>query len=263
MSYLRFGDEKYLAGAKKCLDYLSQRPREESPFYEVLLGYGATLVARMNKEVGTSYDVDKYLSWIFDGFSVPRAGWGIISDTWGSYEVQGLQGSTTDSGGYAFAFNTFNIAAALAPLPLYDSRFTCAIGKWLHNISVSSRLFYPDQVKPEEQSQPEFIGKYKNALAYEGIRKEWAFTTPYATADSRRMTWANTDIGIYGSGLVGVLAGLIVPSDDPQLSIFDITKTDFFGKNPTTYLVYNSTNKEKEYSGVKIPAGNAVLIPLK
>jgi hypothetical protein len=261
MAYDRFGDAKYLDGAKKCFDYLQGLTFEENPFYEVLLAFGVTAAARMNRELGTSYDVDKFFAWIFDGFSTSRAGWGIISDNWGDYEVHGLQGSTTDSGGYAFAFNTFNIVTALAPLPLYDARYTNAIGRWLYHVTNASRLFYPDQLKPEFQSHPEFIGKFNNALAYEGIRKEWAFTTPYATADSRRMTWAETDIGIYGSGLVGAYAGLISPDQPEGLAIFNINKTDFFGDNPKTLLAYNYSTSKITHEGIEVPAGQARLIP--
>jgi hypothetical protein len=260
MAYLRFGEERYLEGAKRCFDYLEALTFEENPFYEVLLAFGVTAAARMNKELGTKYDVDKYFAWIFDGFSTSRAGWGIISDLWGEYEVHGLQGSTTDSGGYAFAFNTFNIVAALAPLPLYDERYTNAIGRWLYHTTNSSRIFYPDQIGTEFQSQPELIGKFNDGLAYEGVRKEWAFTTPYATADSRRMTWAETDLGIYGSGLVGIYAGLIVEDSPDELSVFEITKTDFFGKNPKTYLAYNHLESEMTYLDTDIPSGESRLI---
>ena len=260
MAYHRFNDERYLAGAKKCFDYLEGLTAEENPFYEVLLAFGVTAAARMNAELGTTYDVDKYFAWIFDGFSTSRAGWGIISDTWGDYEIHGLQGSTTDSGGYAFAFNTFNIIAALAPLPLYDSRYTNAIGRWLFHTINGARIFYPDQIAPEFQSHPEFIDQYNNGLAYEGVRKEWAFTTPYATADSRRMTWAETDIGIYGSGLVGVLAGIVVSGSPDGLMIFDITKTDFFGKSPRTHLVYNYSDKNIKWEGNEIPSGESQLV---
>lgn len=258
MAYSKFGDKKYLDGAKIAMDYLQKLTDEKNPFYEVLLGYGVIIAARMNVEAGTDYDVTKFLNWIFDGFSSVRAGWGIVSDLWGSVEVHGLQGSTTDSGGYAFAFNTYNMIAALAPLPIYAPQYRDAIAKWLYNTSVSARIFYPDQLPKENQSEPELIDQFGNGLAYEGVRKEWAFIYPYATADSRRMTWAATDIGIYGSGLIGILSGLIHSVESNGVVVFDISKTDFFSSAKTkTILAYNPMETAQIFRGVSIEPGKA------
>lgn len=260
IAYSRFGDQKYLDGAKICLDYLENRPVDDNPFYEILLAYGVIIAARMNKVEGTHYDVGKLFSWIFDDFSDARAGWGIISDVWGLTEVHGLQGSVSDSGGYGFTFNTFNAVAAIAPLPIYAPEYTEQIGKWLYNVCLSARLFYPDQVPAENQSQPELMNTYNGALAYEGIRKEWAFVVPYATADSRRNTWAETDLGIYGSSLVGVLAGLIDHVEDSGVVVFKISNTDFFAidTNPV-YLAYNPNKESVEYNSAQLASGASVL----
>jgi hypothetical protein len=260
MAYLRFGDKAYLDGAELCLKYLDDRSAEDNPFYEILLAFGVTIAARMNKTEGTNHDVAKYFDWIFDGFSDSRAGWGIISDVWGLTEVYGLQGSVTDSGGYAFAFNTFNTVAAIAPLPIYAPEYASQIGKWLYNVFVSARLFYPDQVPPENQSQPELRETYGGAFAYEGIRKEWAFVVPYATADSRRMTWAQTDLGIYGSGLVGVMGGLIHHIEDSGIVVFEISKTDFFADSKVpVYLAYNPNESATKYLDQAIEPGESIL----
>ena len=233
---------------------------DENPFYEVLLAYGVIAAARMNSQEKTNYDVGKLFSWIFDGFSNVRAGWGIVSDSWGVYEVHGLQGSTVDSGGYAFAFNSFNMVAALAPLPIYSPEYTQEIGKWLYNVALSARLFYPDQLPAENQSQPELMKDYGGGIAYEGLRKEWAFVYPYATADSRRSTWAATDLGIYGSGLVGVMSSLISSVESSGVMVFEISKTDFFPLTPTRVLLaYNPTKTTQSYQGKEIPSGGSVL----
>ena len=261
IAYLRFGEEKYFTGAKKALDYLESLTDEENPFFEVLLAFGVTIAARMNLEKGTNYNYDKYFAWIFEVFSSARSGWGIISDTWGMYHVHGLQGSTVDSGGYAFAFNSYNLLAALAPLPIYAPEYTQVIGKWLFNSAVSARLFYPDQLPADNQTQPDLIGLYDNGLAYEGLRKEWAFKFPVATADARRMTWASTDIGIYGSGLVGVLAGLISSIESNGIIVFEISKTDFFPTTPTPrFLAYNSSETTQTYKDHSLLSGESVLI---
>ncbi len=260
MAYFRFQDKKYLDGAKIALNYLEKKTVDENPFYEVLLAYGVIAAARMNSQEKTNYDVGKLFSWIFDGFSNVRAGWGIVSDSWGVYEVHGLQGSTVDSGGYAFAFNSFNMVAALAPLPIYSPEYTQEIGKWLYNVALSARLFYPDQLPAENQSQPELMKDYRGGIAYEGLRKEWAFVYPYATADSRRSTWAATDLGIYGSGLVGVMSSLISSVESSGVMVFEISKTDFFPLTPTRVLLaYNPTKTTQSYQGKEIPSGGSVL----
>ncbi|MEI6407234.1 MAG: hypothetical protein WCO85_06880 [Actinomycetes bacterium] len=260
MAYFRYQDKKYLEGAKTALDYLEKKTVDENPFYEVLLAYGVITAARMNLEEKSDYDVGKFFDWIFDGFSSTRAGWGIISDVWGVYEVHGLQGSVVDSGGYAFAFNTFNMVAALAPLPIYAPEYTQEIGKWLYNVALSARLFYPDQLPAENQSQPELMKEYGGGIAYEGIRKEWAFKYPFATADSRRSTWAETDLGIYGSGLVGVMSGLISKVEPTGVVVFEISKTDFFPVSPrSVFLAYNPTKAAQSFQGKSLASGESRL----
>jgi len=260
LAYFRFKDWRYLEGAKRALDYLEKKTVDENPFYEVLLAYGVVAAARMNLEEKTNYDVGKFFAWIFDGFSNVRAGWGIVSDLWGVYEVHGLQGSTVDSGGYAFAFNTFNMVAALAPLPIYAPEYTQEIGKWLYNVALSARLFYPDQLPADNQSQPELMNDYGGGIAYEGLRKEWAFKFPFATADSRRSTWAATDLGIYSSGLVGVMSSLISSVESSGVVIFEISKTDFYPtERKSVFLAYNPTKSSQVFKGKSIPSGASEL----
>jgi hypothetical protein len=91
--------------AKWGLDYLEGTGN--NPNYEILLSYGAYTAARMNAEQGTTYDVEKLVNWVFEPSSTVRSGWGCIVGSWNGYQVNGLMGSTTDGGGYAFSFPTF------------------------------------------------------------------------------------------------------------------------------------------------------------
>lgn len=102
-AYRKFGDERYLEGAKQAIRALDNQ--KESRFYEILLPLGIYTAARLNAEEGTDYDTEKMINWVFDGVTDPkgRYGWGIIQDRWGPYDVSGLQGSITDGGGYAFS----------------------------------------------------------------------------------------------------------------------------------------------------------------
>ena len=170
VAYVKTHSPKYLHGADLCMRFLEQR--KANPFYEVLMPYGAALAARMNAELGRRYDVGKLLAWS-SGPSVARPGWGVIADRWGSVDVAGLSGSLTDGGGYAFAMNTFDQAAALAPLPRYDERYARAIGKYLLNLANAARLFYPNAHTDDHQNCAAWARKHdpNSCIAYEGCRK--------------------------------------------------------------------------------------------
>ena len=239
-AYKRFGDPKYLEYAKTCMRYLESLPREKSPLYELLLAYGTLTTARMNAEAGQQYDLEKMLYWIFDGDSFARGDWAVIAARWGEMDVYGLHGSFSDFGGYAFTFNSFNLAGSLAPIPRYDARAARAIGRWLLNLANSARLFYPKYLPEDNQIQPEFRGAYRDALAYEGLRKKWGIAAPYGVGDARRFGWASTDFGIYGSAYVGLLGGIIGRTSDPAILEIDLLKTDYLhDKAYPTFLYYN------------------------
>ncbi len=169
MVWARFHEDKYREAARCAMDTLNGFDR--STLYEVLLPYGATLAARMNGELGTKYDVTRPLNWCFEGDSACRPGWGLIAGNWGGYDVSGLQGSITDGQGYAFAMGTFELVAALAPLPRYDARYARAVGKLILNTANAARLFYASDLPPENQTcydQREFS---RDVIAYEGLRR--------------------------------------------------------------------------------------------
>ena len=154
MAWVRFKDPRFLTAADWCLRSLEERPRDQSPLYEVLLPYGALAAARMNAELGRHYDVAKLVQDCFDPHGRPQArpGWGVISDRWNGLDAHGLVGSTTDGEGYAFAMNTFQWVGALAPLARYDTRYAHDIGKWTLNLANAARLFYPNAHDAEHQS---------------------------------------------------------------------------------------------------------------
>ncbi|MBI5685748.1 MAG: hypothetical protein HZC54_11775 [Verrucomicrobia bacterium] len=175
MAWRKWRDPRNLRAADVCMEFLQRRAVEEgSPLYEVLLYYAPLLAARMNAELGRRYDVDKLVDWCFSENQqkgVPRHGWGIIADRFGEFDCHGLQGSTLDSKGYAFAMNTFSAAAAVAPLARYDTRYARAIGKWLLNVANNARLFYPDALPTEHQSSSGWKTDPVNVVAYEGLRR--------------------------------------------------------------------------------------------
>jgi hypothetical protein len=185
MAYAKWGAPYHLTGAKWGIEYLEGRSK--NPLYEVLLPYGAYTIARMNAEQGTSYDLYKILNWCFEpGYTgAARYGWGVIADNqWGGYDCDGLVGSATDDGGYAFAMNTFQWPAALAPIPRYNQDYARAIGKWILNAANAARLFYANGLDAVHQSDEGWAYIYDpcNCIAYEGLRKQ--VTTIYEKAVS-------------------------------------------------------------------------------
>lgn len=254
MAWARFGDSRYREAARHALDRLHSF--DHSTFYEVLLPYGATLAARMNAELRSDYDISRLLNWCFEGDSACRPGWGLIVGNWGGYDVSGLQGSITDGRGYAFAMNSFELVAALAPLPRYDARYARAVGKLILNTANAARLFYANGLPPENQTcydQREFS---RDAIAYEGLRRVGlrprdAGKTPCACGDPLGGRWGGhkflSDFSLYGSSHVGLMAAAIERTDDEQILQVNCLKTDFcHGPAYPTYLYYNPYPEVRE-----------------
>ncbi|MEP0366311.1 MAG: hypothetical protein ABJN36_03015 [Cyclobacteriaceae bacterium] len=249
-AYNKFGDEKYLAGAKSAIAALENL--KESRFYEVLLPFGAYVASRLNAEHGTDYDVLKILNWSFDGCKAERGrtGWGVISEKWGPYDVHGLQGSITDGGGYAFLMNTHSMAWPLVPMVKYDPSFARAIGKWMLNASNAARLFYPYEIDNEHQWLPEKKVITKNVIAYEGLRKTDAYgkeslkgVEPVALGDGPNWLPGQPDesmFSLYSSAYAGIYGAIIKQTNQEKILQLNCNATDFYGADSfPTYLYYN------------------------
>ncbi len=263
MAFEKFQKPEYLEAAKWCLDYLNKK--DNNPYYELLMPYGAYVAARFNAQYDAGLNVNKFLKWCFDGDSYSRPGWGVIDQRWGDFDCHGLCGSKTDYGqrwdmmntnsdseykedssGYAFAGNTFSMASGLIPLVRYDSSYAREIGKWILNAANNSRLFYPDYHPPVRQSCAFWHDDEKHAIAYEGLRKKWDGQVPYATGDGIRYSWGSLDLGLYGSSHVGLFGGIISKTNIPEILKIDCLKTDFFRQDALpTFLFYNPHSSEQ------------------
>jgi hypothetical protein len=256
-AYKKFGDEKYLVGAKSAIEALLNL--KESRFYEVLMPFGALTAARINAEQGTSYNVGKILDWTFDGCIAKdgRTGWGILSERWGEYDIHGLQGSLTQEGGYGFLMNTFDMAWALVPLVKYDPKYTKTIGKWMLNTANASRLFYPYEIPDENQWLPELKTITKNVIAYEGVKKIDAYgkenlkgISPVALGDGPNWVVSQPEesmFSIYGSAHVGIFGSIIEKTNVDKILKLDCQATDFYSeKNYPIFLYYNPYEESKE-----------------
>ena len=246
-AYRKFGDEKYLRAAKDLCRYTNARAA--NPHYEINHLWGTYLAARLNAEHDTNYDVGRFINWCFEP-SETRPGWGVGVGRWGDYECSGLATGVHNRGGYAFTMNTYVLAGTLVPLVRYDERYARAIGKWMLNAAQASRFFYPDEWPADMQSCPGRKSDPPHVIAYEGLRKRGpGGKSPYATGDAVEFGWGNTDYGIYGSGFVGMMAGIITPSDVEMIPQLDLLACDFFrDKAFLSYLYYNPYEQRREVS---------------
>lgn len=249
-AYQKFGDKRYLQGAKSATEALLNQ--KESRFYEILLPFGAYTAARLNAEHGTNYDVTKLLNWTFDGCqdTTGRYGWGVIAEKWGDYDVSGMQGSITDGGGYGFFMNSVAMAWPLVPMVKYEPRYATAIGKYMLNVVNASRLFYPDQVDNTHQWLPELKDLTNGIIGYEGVRK----TDDYNKPSLKRVSPVSTGDGpkwvagqpkesmfsLYSTSIVGVFGAMVQTTDVEGILALNCNVTDFYAKNKyPVFLYYN------------------------
>jgi hypothetical protein len=296
-AYYKFGDARYLAGAKSATEALLNE--EESRFYEILLPFGAYTAARLNAEHGKNYDVTKLLNWTFDGCQAKdgRYGWGVIAERWGEYDVHGLQGSITDGGGYAFFMNSVAMAWPLVPMVKYEPGYAKAIGKFMLNAVNASRLFYPEQVDDAHQWLPEMKDITKGIIGYEGVRKiddynkpALAGISPVSLGDGPKWVEGQPDesmFSLYSTSIAGVFGAIVNTTDVEGILALDCNATDFYAGNKyPVHLFFNPYTEAKTFTyhadkkldlfdiitkqylfknadgpaGIEIPAGEAILV---
>jgi hypothetical protein len=231
------GDPKYRKGAEWAMEFLDSLT--SNPAYELQLSYGAYMAARMNAELGTTYDLEKMVNWCFD--IGPLRQWGAVVESWGGIDVQGLIGEAREAyPGYVFYMNGVEQAGALVPLVRYDDRFARAIGKWMLNVANATRLYYSAYLPATMQDNEAWTQQYDphSAIAYEALREH--ANGPYGTGDAMNGNWAETNLGLYGSSHVGILGALIDTTNVQGILKLNLLATDYYHSNAyPSYLVYN------------------------
>jgi len=263
-AYHKFGDKRYLKGAKRATEALLSQ--KESRFYEMLLPFGTYTAARLNAEKGTNYDVTKLLNWMFDGCQSKdgRYGWGVIAEKWGDYDVSGLQGSITDGGGYGFFMNSVAMAWPLVPMVKYEPQYAKAIGKYMLNVVNAARLFYPDQVDSVHQWLPELKDLTHGIIGYEGIRKVDDYNkpslkgvSPVSTGDGPKWTAGQPKesmFSLYSTSIAGIFGAIVHKTEIEGILALDCNVTDFYGDNKyPEFLYYNPYQEAKAvtYSSIQ------------
>lgn len=248
-AYQKFGDPRYLQGAISAMEALNAE--KVNPTYELLMPFGAYLAARMNAEVGTTFDIPKMLDWTFSGTAICREGWGFLVGNWNGMDISDTVGSTVDHGGYGFLMNTFDAAWPLVPLLKYQPAYANAIGKWMLNAVNASRLFYPQYMPAEHQTLPEHAAFTKGVIAYEGIAKASTFEdrylelkAPVAQGDGPKwVPGKNPEVSqfsVYGSGHVGIFGSIVKKTEVEGILQLDLNATDFYSNKAfPSWLFYN------------------------
>ncbi|NDV84554.1 hypothetical protein [Bacteroides sp. 51] len=255
-AYHKFGDPRYLKHAKSATEALLSQ--KESPFYEILLPLGVYVAAYLNATENTNYDVQKLLDWTFDGCQNPegRNGWGIIVGKWGDYEVNGLQGSITDGGGYGFLMNSIKPAWPFVPMVKYQPQYARAIGKWMLNNVNACRLYFPLEIDDAHQWAPELKNITNNNISYEGLRyaddygkESLKGVTPVAIGDGPKWIKGNPTesmFSVYSSSPMGIFGAIVRETNVKGILQLNCNATDFYAQKPyPTYLYYNPYKESK------------------
>lgn len=261
-AYKRFGDPRYLAGAKSAIEALLAQ--QQNTFYEILMPFGAYVAARLNAEEGTDYNFRKIMERTFNGDAGCRTGWGVLADNWNGYDVSGLVGSTTDHGGYVFLMNTFDAAWALVPMVRYDPAWARVVGKWMLNAANAARLFYPYEIPDDHQTIPELKHVTKGVIGYEGLTKLSGYEefehlqAPVAQGDGPNWVQGenppSSQFSVYGSAHAGIFGSIIDTTNVKGILQLDLLACDFY-REPAypSFLYYNPFDESKT---VEIEVGN-------
>lgn len=238
-AYVKTGEKKYRVGAEWSMEFLNSL--SINPSYELQLAYGTYTAARMNAELGTSYDLQKIFNWNFE--IGPLRSWGVTLGTWGSYDASGLIGEVDQfAPSYAFLMNTVQTVAVLAPIARYDDRYARAIGKWVLNAANASRLFYSNSLPDANQDGESWskVNDPNSYIGYEALKQTSNAVSPFATGDAVKNGWAATNFALYGSSHIGYLAAVVETTNVPKVLQLDLLKTDFsHSPGYPTFLYFN------------------------
>ena len=235
-----------------------------NPLYESMLPYGALASARMNAELGAHHQTEKLLGEIFSQSDV-RYQFGVIGKSWGAAPAYGFVGGRWTGVGiakprgpdYAFALNTMEFAANLAPIPRYDPATARTLGKYLSHVAHNARYFYPKYLSFMDAPTARYIASagepsLEMALPFEGLKSKFpgqVENEPFGTGDAlkaNRHGAYTTDLGIYSGLFAGAMAKLFNPTAIENIYQIDLVGAEIPAPAAyPTYLLYNPYDQPK------------------
>ena len=159
--------------------------------------------------------------------------------------VKARQESTDD------ADEGFRFSYASSPEGPYSELFTVTAEnvdefQWTSLIPSSATVY----LKVEDTDRTP--GNFQNDKLF--VDEIWIETrdnniAPYASGDPLSFGWGNTDLGLYGSGFVGILGGIVTPTNVEKILQLDLLKTDYYHDLAyPTYLYFNPYDSPKVVS---------------
>ncbi len=247
-AYMLSGETKYLEDVKFVLDYL--QTWEKNPYYEILQNYTPYVAAIMNAYHGTNYDIQKFANSAFECGSDFNSSAGIVNAKWGDYDAYGLfafEYNQSNGSGYAFAMETWHLAAMLAMTVRYDPRFADDLGKYFMHMANSSRIFFGDEIPAENQSCDVALCDPNRSIAYEGVKTARGTYSPYAMGDQLSKGWGGeTDYGIYGGAHVGLIASIIEKTDVDEIIRVNLSHLDTLSTSDDEFFLYYNPYDSKK-----------------
>jgi hypothetical protein len=260
LAYEMLGDRRYLDGSREALRSLVNCQR--NPLYEDQLFFGLYAAARMNAHHGENLDVGKLMGWCFDpDADTPHRGqnWGMMRERWGNHDVHGLIGSRGDGGGYAFVMNTICAISLILPTVCYHPEWAKIAGRWSRCAINALRFFYPDEIPLENQTCYRDGPRTGFSIAYEGLMRSYRGVEPMALGDPCTLQrWKRkdfpSDLSLYGSSRIGMIAALARPSSDPEILLVNCVATDpLASKEQPVLLCYNAASETRRFALMELP----------
>jgi hypothetical protein len=260
-------DPKYVENAKCAIAWHIAHPGR----YEISHVPGPIVVARLNAEQGTTFDLTQELETWFGDCPDASCPWKITSGTSaGGLTTDGLDGAWWGGSNrdfYAFSMGSLQGPGWLVPVARYDARYARAIARYALHAANSARLLQGYGLDADHQDHKPWKDRWdpRTLLFYEGMPSyDWAGGgfRPYASGDPIKSGWGPWpavpttadyfrqkaqwfsevpgNLALYMGNHVGFLGGIFAATNVDGIVQWDCLKTDYYNAPAyPTYLYYN------------------------
>lgn len=232
LAYDMFGDDHYLSESRIAMERYLAFPN--NPWYEMPNGAMACHAAARLNELGSSYDVERAVFYVFDHVKGP-----LHVGTWGDKEVSGLMrgwfGNLDETERkIAYSLETLVLLPYLLPVLKTEPALAGVVGKYALHAASNARWFLADCMPEASQSTPHLAPD----VPYENLIHRSEGISPYASGDFHGHR------SVYGGALLMWWDAMIRQTDDPYVPAWDLDATDFLdsregGTEHRHWLLYN------------------------